>query len=147
MRFRKVAVGGTFDTLHKGHKALLTKAFELGGTVVIGLMSDAAVILKRVQQFSERKRSLEDFLQHKNYEIVKLNDFYGPAARDSEIEALVVSEETAERAAEINEIRRKSGIAPVEIVVIPLVLAEDGKPISSTRVRRGEIDREGSLLS
>ncbi|MEM2081946.1 MAG: adenylyltransferase/cytidyltransferase family protein, partial [Candidatus Bathyarchaeia archaeon] len=36
-RFRKVAVGGTFDELHKGHKALLMKAFEIGTRVLIGL--------------------------------------------------------------------------------------------------------------
>ncbi|MEM2673784.1 MAG: adenylyltransferase/cytidyltransferase family protein, partial [Candidatus Bathyarchaeia archaeon] len=39
-RFRVVAVGGTFDELHKGHKTLLMTAFEHGENVLIGLCTD-----------------------------------------------------------------------------------------------------------
>ena len=36
----KAAVAGTFDILHDGHKALLSRAFEVGDTVVVGITSD-----------------------------------------------------------------------------------------------------------
>ena len=39
-RFRTAGVGGTFDELHKGHRALLMKAFEVADHVMIGLSSD-----------------------------------------------------------------------------------------------------------
>ena len=42
-KFRKVAVGGTFDELHKGHRILLNKAFKVGERVLVGLCTDEFV--------------------------------------------------------------------------------------------------------
>jgi pantetheine-phosphate adenylyltransferase len=42
-KFKVAAVGGTFDELHKGHRALLMKAFEVGEKVLIGLCLDEFV--------------------------------------------------------------------------------------------------------
>jgi len=42
--------------------------------------------------------------------------------------------------------RRAKGFPPLELVVVELVKAEDGRPISSTRIREGEIDTDGRLL-
>ncbi|RLI21218.1 phosphopantetheine adenylyltransferase, partial [Candidatus Bathyarchaeota archaeon] len=33
-KFKAVAVGGTFDEFHRGHRALLSKAFEVGERVL-----------------------------------------------------------------------------------------------------------------
>jgi len=145
MRFRKVAVGGTFDGLHRGHRALLEKAFEIGDWVLIGLTKDS-FSGKKTRSFDERKKALETYLGGRRYEVVELRDPYGPAVSDPSLEAIVVSEETEPRAREINEIRAERGLEALEIVVVPLVLAENGRPISSTRIRRGEIDEEGRLL-
>jgi pantetheine-phosphate adenylyltransferase len=64
---------------------------------------------------------------------------------DEQLEAIVVSQETKPRAEEINKIRAQRGLKTLEIVEIPLVLAEDGTPISSMRVRYGEMDVHGKL--
>ncbi len=40
VKFKGVAVGGSFDPFHKGHRELLTKAFEIGEKVFIGVVSD-----------------------------------------------------------------------------------------------------------
>jgi len=153
-KFKVVAVGGTFDELHKGHKALLLKAFEVGEQVLIGLCTDefAAKMNKPhpVASYEERLAELKDFLKAHGLadraKIMPLNDVYGVTLQRGCLEALVVSRETEPTARMINEERAKLGLNPLNIVVIDMVPAENHKPISTTRIRKGEIDREGRLL-
>jgi pantetheine-phosphate adenylyltransferase len=78
-------------------------------------------------------------------ELVILNDPLGPAVEDPEADAIVVSAETRKRAEEINRKRRERGLKPLQIVEIPMVLASDGTPISSIRIRYGEMDEHGRV--
>jgi pantetheine-phosphate adenylyltransferase len=70
-KFKTVIVGGTFDELHKGHKALLLKAFEVGKRVIIGLSTDnLAHKLKKnheVASYQKRLRELNDFLEKQGF--------------------------------------------------------------------------------
>jgi len=153
-KFRKVGVGGTFDEFHRGHKVLLLKAFEISERVMIGLCSDEfAEKLRKphvTAPYEERLKELKAFLSDLGLlgraEIIPLNDPFGPTLAESCIEALVVSEETRPTALKINEKRRKAGLPPLKIVTINMVPAENCAPISTTRIRKGEIDREGHLL-
>lgn len=153
-RFRKVAVGGTFDELHRGHKILLKKAFEIGEHVVIGLSSDELVARLGkphiTATFEQRKQGLNAWMSNlgllKRAEIVPLFDAFGSSVKDPEIEALVVSEETEPIAEKINQRRNKNGLPALEIVVVSMVPAQNSKPISTTRIRCGEINHEGFLL-
>ena len=153
-KFFKVAVGGTFDELHRGHKTLLLEAFEIGERVVIGLSSHKLVSkLSKphvTASFAERRQVLEFYLKDLGVadiaEIVPLFDAFGSSIKDPEIEALVVSEETKPMAEEINERRRQAGLPTLQIVVITMVPSQNCGPISTTRIRRGEMDREGCLL-
>jgi len=153
-RFKVVGVGGTFDELHKGHKALLLKAFEVGEQVLIGLCTDEFVAKMKkphpVAPYSKRLAELEKFLKEhgltERAKITPLKDAYGVTLQKGCLEALVVSRETEPTARKINGERAKRGLEPLNIVVIDMVPAENHKPISTTRIRKGEIDREGRLI-
>jgi len=139
----KVSVGGTFDIIHDGHKALLARAFEIGNEVIIGLSSDdmAARMGKEARSYGERKRNLEEFLRKRGWEarIEMLKDEYGTTLQE-DFDAIVVSPETRKMAEIINEKRRKSGMKTLQIVEVPYVLANDGIPVASRRIRNGEIE-------
>lgn len=153
-KFETVAVGGTFDLFHKGHRALLRKAFKVGNRVLIGLCSDDFVKKMRkphgIASYAERLEELEKLLKKKGVleraEILPLDDEYGLTLSDTRIDAIVVSAETEPRAHKINEKRKSLGMASLPIVAVKMVLSEDLYPISSTRIWFEEIDREGNLL-
>jgi pantetheine-phosphate adenylyltransferase len=151
--YRCIALGGTFDHIHKGHVELLDRAFETGDSVFIGLTSDtfAANSGKRIlHNYDQRKTELEDFLNEKypgrKYVISKLEDRFGPAIFTPNVDAIAVSSETVPRVEEANKKRRALGLPDLKIETVPMVLADDNNRISSTRIRAGEIDREGHLL-
>ena len=92
--------------------------------------------------------NLKSFFKDKsNFIIVPLDDPYGTTIHDASFDAIVVSEETEPTAVKINEIRISKGMKPIDIVVVSFVLAYDGIPISSTRIRRGEINKKGDILN
>ena len=146
-RYRKVAVGGTFDKFHQGHRMLLEKAFQVAQQVLIGVTSDEFGGQKgEIEPCNVRMANLNALLEgHSDYVIARLEEHYGPTIEDESIEAIVVSPETEPTAQKINQIRKEKGMKPLDIVKIGMVLAEDGKPISSTRIRKGEINPDGSL--
>lgn len=152
--FNTVATGGTFDHLHAGHRRLLEKSFEVGDTVIIGLTSDefvAKVGKKPDFDYATREKALKDYIEvhfpGRSYVIAKLFDYFGPGIANAEVQALVTSPETASRLGLANKMRAEKGYPPLALVTVDWVEAEDGRPISSTRIRKGEIDEEGALRS
>jgi len=151
----EVALGGTFDPIHDGHRALFERAFELGD-VVVGLTTDELAPETRnedrfVRPYDERAAALDAELsayasEHdRAYTIQPLDSPTGIAAEAPDLEYLVVSPETAPVGERINDLRRERDLDPLSIEVVDHVLAEDGEIISSTRIVRGEIDEHGNL--
>ena len=149
-KYKRVAVGGTFDKFHYGHRHLIDPAFEIGETVQIGVTSHVFASKKEgnVDSCDVRMANLNKFLatDHSNFHISRLDDPYGPTIHDENYDAIVVSEETEPNAIKINEIRVSKGMKPLDIVVVSFVLADDGIPISSTRIRQGKINQKGELI-
>ena len=151
--FPLVATGGTFDEIHAGHIALLSRAFQTGEKVIIGVSSDefARKRSKRLNHnFERRVENLKKMIRKEfgnvNYEITKLDGDFGPAMIRGDVRALVASSETHTKGRLLNEMRATKGLKQLEVIAVDLVKAEDGSPISSTRIRAGEIDNRGRLL-
>lgn len=153
-KFNLVAMGGTFDFIHKGHIKLLSSAFLISEKVIIGLTSDELAKRKgkKLQNsFGKRHEELvkiiEKIFPESSYEISKLDNDFGPAVLEEDVQALVVSDETSHQGDVLNQLRNERGLLPAEIVVVPMVLAKDGVRISTTRIKNQEIDHDGNLLS
>ncbi|MGV8077069.1 MAG: phosphopantetheine adenylyltransferase [Methanosarcina sp.] len=148
----KVAVGGTFQYLHDGHSKLIEKAFEIvgDGKVYIGLTSDEMLNKNHsIDNYENRRSRLLQYIQkmgypEDRYEVTRLNNPCGPTLEE-DFDSIVVSPETYPVALKINRLRAEKGKKPLEIVYVEYVMAEDGVPISSTRIAKGEIDRHGRL--
>lgn len=147
-----VVLGGTFDLLHRGHKKLIMHAFKLAGkngAVMIGVTSDAMASKKShpVQSFEARHDQIEEFIdrEHLNgrvsgYIVVLIEDPYGATlSEDYNFDVLVASEETAEGAKSVNEVRALRGLPPLAISLISCVLNGRGEKISSTRMHAGRL--------
>lgn len=153
-KFDLVAMGGTFDIIHKGHLKLLSSAFSLSSRVIIGLTSDELALKKGKKPrnaFEKRSETLDEtikkYFPDSSFEISKLDNDFGPAVLEKEVQALIVSDETSNQGEILNNLRKQRELPPVEVVVVPMVLAKDGNRISTTRIKNQEIDLEGNLLS
>ena len=150
--FDLVAMGGTFDIIHSGHMALLNKAFSVSTKVIIGVTSDQLAVKKGKNpenDYSKRisllKSTIEENFPGSVYQISRLENEFGPAVLEESVKALIVSEETSDKGILLNKLRAERNLPPVKIVVVPMVLAKDGKAISTTRIKNSEIDSHGNL--
>ena len=155
----RVVLGGTFDPLHKGHKALFQKAFELalGDRIIVGLTSDDMANRTRervVTPFPDRKRPLDEYISTMmrthpgtKCDVIEITEVFNvPITQEIDADAIVVSEGRKGVAEDTNEHRKRFGKPPLTIVVVPYVLAMDGLPITASRIVNGEIDAEGWLV-
>jgi pantetheine-phosphate adenylyltransferase len=152
--FDIVATGGTFDILHKGHYMLLLKAFEVGRQIIIGVSSDSYATQKQkkiINEYNIRQENLKKFIdknfKKSNYSIYQLDDFYGPTVLTRDVQAIITTKSSLENCIKINRLRASKGMPQLEVILVPLVEDKEGKVISSTRIREGEIDINGNKLN
>ena len=152
-KFKHLAVGGTFDRLHNGHRAFLKFAFDVGERVSVGLTSDtmAAKIGKsNFLSFDQRKLELVNFLNASSlssrFNLIAIDNVYGNTLFDKSVDGIVVTPDSKSGADEINSKRRKIGLAPLVIVNFKKVKSDDGRSLSSTLIRNGQVNREGKVF-
>lgn len=143
--FTHVAVGGTFDRLHSGHKLLLTyAALYSTQSVLVGVASSALLNKKRHKEYLQPidvriegvKRFLSTIRKDLSVEVVEIEDVYGSTDVRPELEAIILSEETQKSLDVINKARDAHGLTPLEGVTVPSVTyGPDNTLISSTTLR------------
>jgi pantetheine-phosphate adenylyltransferase len=155
-RYRHAVLGGTFDHFHVGHVALLESALRTGRSVSVGVTTDRFIAAHpkpyrdRIQPFTRRRRAILTWARRRHpgrrVRVVPLENPFGRSVEGG-VDALVVSAETLAGGKAVNAERRRLGRAPLPLVVVPVVLADDLEPVSSRRIRAKEIDRLGRRLS
>ncbi|KAF6009682.1 hypothetical protein HII12_003228 [Brettanomyces bruxellensis] len=147
-----VAVGGTFDHLHDGHKILLSaSSFIARDILIVGVTGEKLLVHKKyaefLQSYNYRVEQVRKFLKLINYEqrvdIYEINDVCGPTASEPDIDALVVSQETISGGKYVNNVRKQKGFKELEIVEVQVIgggTAQNNfkQKLSSTELRRRE---------
>ncbi|KAH9247021.1 hypothetical protein BASA81_015359 [Batrachochytrium salamandrivorans] len=137
-----VALGGTFDQLHAGHKKLLTVALESATqSVTVGVTSDAMLQTKKnankIERLEIRLGRVREFCESirrpgVDLIIVPIDDPFGPTVTVRNLDALVCSSETLVGANMVNAERQKIGFP----ALLPIVtMRSNAYVLSSTFLR------------
>jgi len=65
--------------------------------------------------------------------IIEINDIYGPAIKDKEMEAILLTEETFSNGIKINKIRKKNKLKEIHYIILPYLLDKTGKKMGSKK--------------
>ncbi|KAL0574333.1 hypothetical protein V5O48_007615 [Marasmius crinis-equi] len=154
--FTVTALGGTFDHLHSGHKILLSmSAFVTSRRIIVGVTHPSLLVRKKhvslIEPLDTRIEKVRRFLKMFKpdldvYDIVPIEDVYGPTAWDAEVQALIVSKETLRGADEIAKLRASKSLPPLKTLVIDVISSDSSnlddsdpewlrKKMSSTAIR------------
>lgn len=151
--FKNVCLGGTFDGIHAGHKVLFNEATKICSERLVVGVTDRDMIKNKVTweliapietRMQEVKRYLTGVNPNLTYEIVAINDIYGPTIEDESLECIVVSEETVKGAHKINDIRKGKGWPALDIRIVNLV--QDNSTSDAAMSRLNERKVSSSLM-
>lgn len=152
-----VAVGGTFDHLHDGHRVLLTVAGYLAKEcLIVGITGPELLVRKKyaevLESYMTRQLHVEEFLKYVfpllDVETHMIHDVSGPTATVEDIDALVLSKETIHGGIQVNKTRIEKGFKPLIVYDVDVIGCIEGTAkdnysdkLSSTELRRLEFEK------
>ncbi|XP_046860368.1 bifunctional coenzyme A synthase-like [Xenia sp. Carnegie-2017] len=138
-----VAVGGTFDRIHNGHRLLLSTSCLLAKSkIVVGVSNDFLLVNKTLLELIEpldlRMKNVTEFIEDIKpglvKDIVPLCDPAGPTKTDATIDCLVVSDETRNGGQAVNILRKDANLPEMELFSIDLVSNEDVQSSNASKL-------------
>lgn len=154
MQYACIGLGGTFDHFHAGHRAFISFAAQLADQLLIGVTTPQLITHKlypaAIQSLAEREAAVGEFCTSQGISatIVHLTDEFGPTiTANSPVQAIAVTTQTEPGGQALNLERTHRQLSPLPIHVCQLVPDELGQPITSTRIRAGQIDRQGRIYT
>ncbi|XP_066554626.1 bifunctional coenzyme A synthase isoform X2 [Amia ocellicauda] len=156
--YSDVVVGGTFDRLHGAHKTLLNISCLLADKRFLIGVSDRDLLKNKVlkeliEPYNLRVARLREFLQDikpcLHYDIVPLGDPYGPSITDTNLQCIVVSEETRKGGEAVNRKRLENGLPGLVLHVIQLIKDAHHSDIEEEKISSSSFRTRllGTLLS
>ncbi len=141
-------VGGTFEFFHIGHQKLIDSCLSNCDILEIWVLSDKIARQKdsRISSWKERCELIKQELSHEQYSRItfhELLDDFGIAISHEKADKIFCTTETFSTCQLINKKRIENGLIPLSIIIVQHALSEDGEIISSSRIRDGEINRDG----
>ena len=140
-------IGGTFDRFHIGHRNLFISGLSKCQAIEVWITVDSIARKKDIrinpweQRVEEIKQALDAYSERLSFH--ELTNLHGPAPTHEQASAIICTSETMSECEEINTMRGESGLFELEIICVEHTTSWDDFPISSSRIRNGEIDREG----
>ena len=143
-------VGGTFDFFHIGHQKLINSCLNNCDILEIWISSDKITQRKdpRISSWKERSNLIKQNLsleQSSKVTFHELLDDYGVAISHKNATKIFCTSETFSNCEVINEKRSQNGLKPLSIILVSHELSKDGSIISSSRIRNGQINRDGEV--
>ncbi|KAG7492290.1 hypothetical protein MATL_G00013020 [Megalops atlanticus] len=156
--YNDVVVGGTFDRLHGAHKTLLNISCLLANKrFLIGVCDEDLlknkVLKELIEPYALRVEKLQEFLQDVKpslrYEIVPLSDPFGPSITDSNLQCIVVSEETRRGGEAVNKKRLENGLPGLVLHEIQLIKDAHHSEIEEEKISSSSLRSRllGTLLT
>ena len=153
---RIAAIGGTFDTLHPGHKEYIQLAFEYADRVIIYVNSDDYVTPKKsyeVLKFGQRVYQLKNYISSLGiskdfYEIRQLTELKCVEYDylNEKIDLAIITPEYYHLLRRLNQQRLDAGKNPVMIIVKERTRDTNNSDISSSAIRHALLEKtQGSL--
>lgn len=152
-RYNTVAVGGTFDRLHAGHRLLLTvAAWVTSSTLLVGITDNSLIAHKKhsniIASVDTRGEQVLEYLRNVNprppsVNISVLHTPAGLTATHPCIDGLVVSRETLTSANSINESREERGLDRFRVIVVDILHHRNRVKLSSTALRQQQTVSDG----